>query len=187
MSVRPLVGELFEKVTLRVSNGNLNLYHSSDSCDSCDNCDSCDSSNSRDSSNSNDSSDKKIVSHFYFVLFHLFVTKKKVTIRQNSNYEKLKPKLWQNSKNQIVTIVTVVTVVTVGTVVTVVTVVTKKLCHISYFVLFNLFVKKKVTIRQNSNYEKLKPKLWQNSKNQIVTKLKWSNCDKSKKIKLWQN
>ena len=56
--VRLSVGDLCEKVTFRVLNGNLNLptylpiylCDSSDSSDSCDSCDSCDSSDSSDSS-----------------------------------------------------------------------------------------------------------------------------------------
>ena len=32
-----------------------------------------------------------------------------------------------------------------------------------------------------------KPKLWQDSKNQIVKKLKTSNCDKTQEVKLWHN
>ena len=46
---------------------------------------------------------------------------------------------------------------------------------------------------ENSNCDKTqtvtklkKLKFWQNSKPQIVTKLKNSNCDKTQKLKLWQ-
>ena len=35
-------------------------------------------------------------------------------------------------------------------------------------------------------YKSLKLKLWQNSKTQIVTKIKKSICDKTQKPKLWQ-
>ena len=39
----------------------------------------------------------------------------------------------------------------------------------------------------NSNCDKTqKPKLWQNSKTQIVTKLNNLNCDKTQKLKMWQ-
>ena len=46
-----------------------------------------------------------------------------------------------------------------------------------------------VTKLKNSNYDKTKKnsKLWLNSKIQIVTNLKNSNCDKTIKKKLWQN
>ena len=37
------------------------------------------------------------------------------------------------------------------------------------------------------NMSTAKVKMWQNSKNQIVTKLKSSNCGKTQTIKLWQN
>ena len=36
-------------------------------------------------------------------------------------------------------------------------------------------------------WQNSKLKLWQNSKTQIATKLENSNCDKTKKFKLWQN
>ena len=32
-----------------------------------------------------------------------------------------------------------------------------------------------------------KPRMWQNSQTQTVTKIKNSNCDQSQKLKLWQN
>ena len=45
-----------------------------------------------------------------------------------------------------------------------------------------------VTKLKNSNCGKTqKLKFWQNSKIQIVTKLKNTNCNKTQKIKLWQN
>ena len=41
---------------------------------------------------------------------------------------------------------------------------------------------------KNSNCDKTQQlKLWPNSKTQNVTKLKISNCDKTQKLKLWQN
>ena len=45
-----------------------------------------------------------------------------------------------------------------------------------------------VTKIKNSNCDKTqKLKLWQNSKTQIATKLENLNCDKTKKSELWQN
>ena len=39
---------------------------------------------------------------------------------------------------------------------------------------------------QNSNCDKPKQKVWQNSKTKIVTKLKNSNSDQTQKLKLWR-
>ena len=73
-----------------------------------------------------------------------------------------KLRFWQNSVVTVITVVTVVTVVTVGTVVT------KNSVVFIYIFFFGL-------------------KLWQNLKNQIVTKLKNSNFDKTQKHKLGHN
>ena len=49
-------------------------------------------------------------------------------------------------------------------------------------------LKKMVTTLKTWNCEKSqKIKLWQNSKTRIMTKLKKLNCDKTQKLKLWQN
>ena len=94
----------------------------------------------------------------------------------------------------VVTVVIEVTVVTVVTVITVVTLVGKKLCLSLLFLALKLWQNSKtliITKLKNSNFEEKKTKI------QTVTKLKTtilskkykkkSNCDKTHKLKLWQN
>ena len=89
-SVRQSVGHLCEKVTFRLSNGNLNLpTYSSDSCDIYDSCDTCDSSDSSDSSNS-----RTVVT----VMTVVTVVREKKFVKK-----KLFLVMRQNSKTQIVT------------------------------------------------------------------------------------
>ena len=162
---RPLVQEVCEKLTLRVSNGNLNLpttylptYLPTYLCDSSERSDSCDSSHSSHSSHSSDScdsSDKKFRHYIFSLSFFpsFYRVLKIVTKLKNSNYDKSqKTKLWQNSKTQIVS-----KIKTQNT--------------------------QNLTKLQNSNCDKTpKINLWQNRKTQIMTKLKNSKCDKTQKL-----
>ena len=104
------VQKVCEKVTFRVSNGNLTLpktyllTYLCDSSDSSDNIYSSDSSDSNDSSDSSDSSDQKF-SYFPPPLkLQQNLKTKIVTKLWNSNCDKTqKLKMWKNSKSQIVT------------------------------------------------------------------------------------
>ena len=59
-----------------------------------------------------------------------------------------------------------------------------------YYIFFNMRTQKDKLWQKvkHSNCDKTKKiTLWQNSKSQIVTKFKHSYCDKTQKLKVWQN
>ena len=110
-------------------------------------------------------------------------------LKQIKLWQNWKTKMWQKSKAQIVTSQKLklghnseTLIVTVFTVVTVVT-------FFSFFWNCDKTQKLKLWPKLNkSNCDKTqKDKLWQNSKTQILTKIKNSICDKTQELKLWPN